>query len=542
MSGMEKITADEAAQLIEDGDAILISGSGGGHAVPEALLAAVERRFLAEGKPQGLTSISVVGVGDRAALGASHLAHEGLLKRAITSALVDSPGLVRLAAEDKIEAYTFPQGVLSQLMRDMAGGRPGLLSKTGLHTFVDPRQQGARQSPRTPLDFVEVVNLAGEEWLLFKPMPLSVAFLRGTTADEDGNVTMEQEAVLGEMLAMAQATRRAGGIVVVQVKRMARRGTLNAKDVRIPGILVDFVVVDAGQRQTYATDYDPSYSGELRIPVGDIKPLPFGPRKVIVRRAAMELFPGAICNLGAGVSTGLSTIAAEEGVLDDVYLTNEQGLIGGAPITGRDSGGAQNFAAMIEQPAQFDFYDGGGLDLAFLSFAEVDAEGNVNVSRFGSRIIGVGGFINIAQNASCVVFGGTLTAGELDVVWEDGRTIIRKEGRHRKFVPKLEQVCYSASMGRERGQVVLFVTERAVFRIGSAGLELVEIAPGMDAERDVIAHMGFRPAIARDLKTMDRRIFEPGLMGLAAAVHAKPRGYRSKRVARWHAERAKVAR
>ncbi len=534
---MEKITADEAAQLIEDGDAILISGSGGGHAVPEALLAAVERRFLAEGKPTGLTSISVVGVGDRAALGASHLAHEGLLKRAITSALVDSPGLVTLAAEDRIEAYTLPQGVLSQLMRDMAAGRPGLLTKTGLDTFVDPRQQGARQSPRTPLDFVEVVTLAGEEWLLFKPIPLSVAFLRGTTADEDGNVTMEEEAVLGEMLAMAQATRRAGGIVVVQVKRMAKRGTLHGKDVRIPGILVDFVVVDPGQRQTYATYYDPSYSGELRIPAGDIQPLPFGPRKVIVRRAAMELYPGAICNLGAGVSTGLSTIAAEEGLLDAVYLTNEQGIIGGAPITGRDSGGGQNFAAMIEQPAQFDFYDGGGLDLAFLSFAEVDAQGNVNVSRFGSRIIGVGGFINISQNARCVVFGGTLTAGELDVGWEDGRTVIRKEGRHRKFVPRLEQVCYSAAIGRARGQIVLFVTERAVFRVGPDGLELIEIAPGLDAGRDVIAHMGFRPAMAPALRTMDARIFAPGVMGLAPDVLRKPRAFRSARVARWHAER-----
>jgi propionate CoA-transferase len=452
---MEKITADEAARLVADGDAILISGSGGGHSVPEALLAAVERRFLAEGEPRALTSVSVVGVGDRGALGASHLAHEGLLKRAITSALVDSPGLVRLAAQNAIEAYTLPQGVLSQLMRDMAAGRPGLLTKTGLHTFVDPRHQGARQSPRTPEDFVEVVNLAGEEWLLFKPIPISIAFLRGTTADEDGNVTMEEEAVLGEMLAMAQATRRAGGIVIVQVKRMARRNTLPAKQVRIPGILVDFVVVDTDQRQTYATYYDPSYSGELRIPIGDIKPLPFGPRKVIVRRAAMELFPGAICNLGAGISTGLSTIAAEEDLLDAVYLTNEQGIIGGAPITGRDSGGGQNFAAMIEQPAQFDFYDGGGLDLAFLSFAEVDAQGNVNISRFGDKIIGVGGFINISQNARCVVFSGTLTAGDLDVTWEDGRTIIRKEGRHRKFVSKLEQICYSASMGRERAQLAL---------------------------------------------------------------------------------------
>jgi len=539
---MEKISADEAAKLVQDGDAILISGSGGGHSVPEALLAAVEKRFLAERKPERITSVSVVGVGDRAALGATHLAHEGLLARAITSALVDSPGLVRLAAEDKIEAYTLPQGVLSQLMRDMAAGRPGLITKTGLHTFVDPRQQGARQSPRTPPDFVEVIELAGEEWLFFKPVPVNVAFLRGTTADEDGNVTMEEEAVLGEMLAMAQATRRAGGIVVVQVKRMARRNTLPAKQVKIPGILVDFVVVDSEQRQTYATHYDPSYSGELRIPVGDIKPLAFGPRKVIVRRGAMELFPGAICNLGAGVSTGISTIAAEEGLLDAVHLTNEQGIIGGAPITGRDSGGGQNFAAMIEQPAQFDFYDGGGLDLAFLSFAEVDAQGNVNVSRFGDRIIGVGGFINISQNAKCVVFGGTLTAGDLDIGWENGKTVICKEGRHRKFVPKLEQICYSADIGRAKGQVALFVTERAVFRVSRDGLELIEIAPGLDAERDVVAQMGFRPRIATDLRIMDARIFEPGRMGLAGDVQRKAMRHRSPGVAQWYAARDAASR
>jgi propionate CoA-transferase len=300
-------------------------------------------------------------------------------------------------------------------------------------------------------------------------------------------------------------------------------------------------VVDPLQRQTYATDYDPSYSGELRIPIEDIKPLPFGPRKVIVRRAAMELFPGAICNLGAGVSTGLSTVAAEEGLLDEVHLTNEQGIIGGAPITGRDSGGGQNFAAMIEQPAQFDFYDGGGLDLAFLSFAEVDPEGNVNVSRFGDKIIGVGGFINISQNARTVVFNGTLTAGALDIAWENGKTIIRSEGKHRKFVPKLEQVCYSAAIGRERKQRAFFVTERAVFRIGEGGLELIEIAPGLDAQRDVIAHMGFTPLVAPDLKTMDKRIFEPGPMGLGSLVRNKPRGYRSARVAMWHESRKMAA-
>jgi propionate CoA-transferase len=269
--------------------------------------------------------------------------------------------------------------------------------------------------------------------------------------------------------------------------------------------------------------------------------LPFGPRKVIVRRAALELFPDAICNLGAGVSTGLSNLAAAEGFLDAVHLTNEQGIIGGAPATGRDSGGGQNFAAMVEQPAQFDFYDGGGLDVAFLSFAEVDAQGNVNVSRFGDRIIGVGGFINIAQNAKCVVFGGTLTAGDLDIVWENGRTVIRKEGRHRKFVPKLEQICYAADIGCARGQIVLFVTERAVFRIGADGLELTEIAPGLDAERDVIAQMGFRPRVARELKTMDARIFDPGPMGLASIVRSKPHRYRSARVEKWHRSRGASA-
>jgi propionate CoA-transferase len=310
--------------------------------------------------------------------------------------------------------------------------------------------------------------------------------------------------------------------------------------VKIPGILVDFVVVDREQRQTYATHYDASYSGELRIPLGDIRSLSFGPRKVIVRRAAMELFPDAVCNLGAGISTGLSTVAAEEGLLDAVILTNEQGIIGGAPITGRDSGGGQNFAAMIEQPAQFDFYDGGGLDLAFLSFAEVDAQGNVNVSRFGDKIIGVGGFINISQNAKCVIFSGTLTAGDLDIAWERGKTVIRKEGRHRKFVPTLEQICYNARMGRERGQKALFVTERAVFEVGADGLQLIEIAPGLDADRDVIALMGFRPRVSSALRTMDSRLFDPGRMGLDNDVLGKPRRYRTARLQQWHEARARA--
>lgn len=530
---MKLISAEQAALLVHDNDAVLVSGSGGGHSVPEALVAALGERFRQTAEPRDLTAISVVGVGDRISLGADHFGQTGMTRRSITSALVDSPSLMKMAAANEIESYTFPQGVLSQLMREMAAGRPGLITKTGLHTFVDPRHQGARQSACTPPAFVDVVELGGEEWLHYKPIPLNVAFLRGTTADEDGNITMEEEAVFGEMMAMAQATRRAAGIVVVQVKRLANRGTLAAKQVKIPGILVDFVVVDAEQRQTYQTYYDPSYSGELRVPLSQIKPLQFGPRKVIVRRAAQELFPGAICNLGAGISTGLSTVAAEEGVLDEVILTNEQGLIGGAPITGRDSGGAQNFAAMIDQPYQFDFYDGGGLDLAFLSFAEVDPQGNVNVSRFGDKIVGVGGFINISQNAKYVIFSGTLTAGALDVQWDDGQIKIVSEGRHKKFVPKVEQICYNAELARKRGLKVLYVTERAVFVSGEGGLTLVEVAAGVDLQKNVIDQMGFLPVISPDLRVMDERIFRPGLMGLAQDLRKQPARYRTQRLARW---------
>jgi propionate CoA-transferase len=302
-------------------------------------------------------------------------------------------------------------------------------------------------------------------------VPVNVAFLRGTTADEDGNVTMEQEAVLGEMLAMAQATRRAGGIVVVQVKRMARRSTLPAKDVKIPGILVDFVVVVPDQRQTYLTDYDPSYSGELRIPDDGIKSLPFGPRKVMVRRAAMELFPGAVCNLGAGVSTGLSTIAAEEGLLDAAILTNEQGIIGGAPITGRDSGGGQNFAAMIEQPAQFDFYDGGGLDLAFLSFAEVDPLGNVNVSRLATGSSASAGSSTSPRThaASC---RRDTTAGD-SISADDGRTVIRRSATGSWF--EARAVGYNAQWTAPAGRSP-FRHRRVVFRVDLQGLELVRLA------------------------------------------------------------------
>jgi propionate CoA-transferase len=512
---VRRVTADEAVKVVRSGDTVLTGGSGGGHAVPEALMAALGRRFLAEGEPRDLTSLHPVGLGDDKTLGAGHFAHVGMLKRVVCGTLVNSPRLAELAYADKVEAYTFPQGALSQLTREMAAGRPGLITQAGLHTFVDPRIGGGRQSPSAREDLVELITVDGREHLFFKPFKIDVAFLRGTTADEDGNVTMEQEAVFGEMLSEAQATRRCGGVVIVQVKRLAKRATLAPKQVKIPGILVDLVVLDPEQRQTYLTAYSPSYAGELRVPLSDIPALPQDARKVIARRAALELFRGAICNLGSGISTGIANVAAEEGILDEVCLTNEQGLIGGAPASGNEAGASRNYDAMIDQPCQFDFYDGGGLDLAFLSFAEIDAEGNVNVSRFGKRIIGPGGFINISQNAKCVVFGGTFTAG----------------GSQRKLVKTVEQITYSGRYARERAQRVLYVTERAVFRLTAAGLDLVEIAPGVDVERDILEHMDFKPAISPALATMDARLFQPTKMGLARDLAAKPHRAGSPRLA-----------
>jgi propionate CoA-transferase len=419
--------------------------------------------------------------------------------------------------------------VLSQIMRDMAAGRPGHITRTGLHSFVDPRQLGGRQSASAGDDLVELLEIGGEEWLRYKPFALDVVFLRGTTADEDGNVTMEHEAIPGEMLSSAQAARRQGAAVVVQVKRLAQRGTLPPRQVKIPGILVDYVVVDPEQRQTYHSLYNPSYAGELRVPLDGIRRLPFDHRKIIARRAAMELMPGAICNLGAGISTGISAVAAEEGIIDLIHLTNEQGFIGGAPLTGPDSGAAQNYDAMVDQPYQFDFYDGGGLDLAFLSAAEIDPDGNVNISRFGSKIVGIGGFINISQNARKVVFSGTLTAGGLEIDCTEGRLRIVSEGRHGKFVGAIEQICYSAPFAAREGREALFVTERCVFRATGGGIELTEVAPGIDVERGILAHMGFLPAVAHDLKEMDPRIFRPEPMGLRADMMRLPRQARTPR-------------
>ncbi len=516
---MRVVSFEEAVSFVHDHDTLMIGGSGGGHAIPEALIVALGKRYEQEGAPRQITLFHPVGIGDNISQGVGHLAHPGMVKRIVTGALVNSPKFQQLAEEDKVEAYTLPQGALSQLVREMAAGRPGLLTQTGLHTFIDPRQHGGRQSKCAVESLVELVELAGKQWIFYKPYHVDVTFLRGTTADEDGNITMEQEAVFGEMLSMAQATHNQGGVVIVQVARLAQRNTLPAKQVKIPGMLVDLVVVDPEQRQTYQMKYSPAYSGEVRIPLTGITPLPFDPRKIIARRAALELFQGAICNLGSGVSTGIATIAAEEDILDQIVLTNEQGLIGGAPSS--DAGAAINYTSIVDQPYQFDFYDGGGLDLAFLSFAQVDADGSVNVSRFNGRIIGVGGFVNISQYAKKIIFSGTFTAGKLDIAWPGGQTNIRQEGKFKKFVNPLEEISYSGPFAQERGQEALYITERAVFKRGEQGLELIEIAPGIDLQRDILDQMEFKPVISPDLKQMDARIFNEDPMDLKADIADK---------------------
>jgi propionate CoA-transferase len=516
---MEVISIEEAVRYVHDNDTLMIGGSGGGHAVPESLIVALGERYKKENHPKNITLFHPVGIGDNINQGVGHLAQPGMVKRIVTGALVNSPAFQQLAKQNKVEAYTLPQGALSQLVREMAAGRPGLLTQTGLHTFIDPREKGGRQSDCAKDSLVEIVELSGKDWIFYKPYLVNVAFLRGTTADEEGNISMEHEAVFGEMLSMAQATHNQGGIVITQVARLSKAGTIPAKQVKIPGMLVDLVVVNPDQRQTYLTQYSPAYAGEIKIPLDNIKPLILDERKIIARRASLELFPGAICNLGAGVSTGIASIAAEEGILDQIILTNEQGLIGGAPSS--DAGAAINYTSIIEQPYQFDFYDGGGIDLAFLSFAQVDSSGSVNVSRFKDRIIGVGGFVNISQFAKKIIFSGTFTAGNLKVTWENGITYILKEGRYKKFMEPLEQISYHGPYAQERGQEALYITERAVFKRGDNGLELTEIAPGVDLEKDIMNQMAFKPEISPNLKTMDARIFREEPMEFRIDLHEK---------------------
>ncbi len=514
------VTAEQAIGLIHDGDVLVCSGFGV-VGVPDELLLALQQRFESTQSPRDLTLIFGGGPGDGKEQGINRIALDGLVQRAIGGHWGLVPKLGAMAMENRIEAWNLPLGVISHLYRDIAAGLPGNLSRVGLGTFVDPRLQGGKVNARTTGDLVSVTELAGQELLFYRLPKPQVAFIRASIADPDGNLSIEREALTQDTLAIAMAVKNSGGIVIAQVEYLCERASLPARQVKVPGILVDCVVQARPQyhMQTYGTGYHPALSGQMRVPLDALPAMPFDERKIIARRAAFELMPNAVVNLGIGMPEGVADIANEERLLSYMTLTAEPGVVGGVPGSGLNFGSSTNATAQLDMNQQFDFYDGGGLDLAVLGLAECDARGNINVSRFGPKLAGAGGFINITQNSRTVVFIGTFSAGGLKVAVQEGELTILQEGRHRKFVEAIEQVTFSGEYAARLGKRVLYVTERCVFALTPEGLELIEIAPGIDLERDILSQMAFRP-IVRQPALMDARIFRPEPMGLKDSLLA----------------------
>ena len=502
------LSAAQAAALVRDGAWVAVQGSGGGVGEPSSLLRALGARFRESGTPRGLTVVHSTGLGDKKEIGLDYLAIPGLVKRDIAGHLGMAPAMGKLIVENQLECYNFPQGVLAHMYRAVAAKTPGVITKVGLGTYIDPRLEGGKMNAVTTEDLVEVLSIKGEEYLFWPRFSFDVAFVRGTTADTKGNITYEEEGAFLENLSIAQAAKNSGGIVVAQVKNLAQAGTLNAQDVKIPGIYVDYLVIDPEQKQTCLDVYNPAYSGRIKVPRDSIPPIPLDERKVVARRAAKELFTGAVVNLGVGFPSGVAAVATEDGLIDDITLTVEQGAVGGTPVGGVIFGMAYNAEAIIPMDAQFAFYDGGGLDVAFLGMAETDAQGNVNSSKVGSMLAGCGGFINITQNAKKVVFCGTFSAKDFACEVGGGKLRILSEGKFPKFVERVNQITFSGDYARRSGQPVLYVTERAVFELRPDGVHLIEVAPGIDPERDVVALMGFKPIVDPGLKTMDAELFK----------------------------------
>ena len=517
MEKVKVLTASEAVKIVQDEQTLITSGFVG-NALPEALNKAFEKRFLETGSPRDITFFYTSSQGDRSGTtGGCHYAHEGLLKRVIVGHYATAPKLGEFALANKCEAYNLPQGVLVYLVRDMAGKRPGTLTHVGLGTFVDPRNGGGKVNERTTEDLVELVNIGGEEKLLYKTFPVDVAFVRGTYADEYGNISMDKEVATTELTSIAQAVKNNNGKVIVQVEKIVEAGSLNPKMVKIPGIYVHAVVVadPEDHEQCLGNEYSPGLSGEERVDVtGEVENIPLTAKKVIGRRAAMELSKGAVVNLGVGAPEYVATIANEEGVGQYMTLTVESGAIGGIPQGGAAFGSSMNPHAIIDQPYQFDFYDGGGLDLAFLGLAQCDQKGNINVSKFGPKLPGCGGFINITQNSKKVFFCGTFTAGGLKTSIVDGKMVIDNEGKKLKFIKEVEQITFSGDYANKTGQPILYITERCVFELREDGLWLIEIAPGIDMESQILDKMEFMPNIAEEVKIMDERLFKEENMGL----------------------------
>jgi propionate CoA-transferase len=498
------LTAEEAVERIPDGAAVAVTGSGGGVLEPGELLAAIGRRFLASGHPRGLTVLHAFGIGDRERRGLNNLAHEGLTARVIGGHWTWAPKMIELAAADAIEAHVWPSGAISLLLREIGARRPGLVTRTGLHTFVDPRQTGGRANAAARESLVELVELGGQEYLHYRPLPIGAALIRGTEADPLGNIGCTDEPAVLDVLAVAQAARGSGGTVLAQVKRVSST-PLPPDRVTVPGSLVDAVVVVPDQWQTYAAEYDRTLCESIvdTSPVPDLAdPL----RAVIARRAALEVPAGAVLNVGFGVAAQVVDVLAEQRRLDEVTLAVEQGLWGGIPESGALFGVAHGPTARMPSTSQFELFAMGILDVCCLGMAEVDAAGSVNVSRFGAQIVGPGGFVDISQHARKAVFCGTFTAKGLHAEVHRGGLRIMHEGDVRKLVAGVEEVTYSGPFALAEGREATYVTERAVFRLTTAGMELTEVADGVSIERDILPHMGFTPVI-RDVRPMPATVF-----------------------------------
>jgi propionate CoA-transferase len=512
--GSKIISAEEAAALIPDGInlAAPIIGLAGWS---EEVARAIAKRYEETGHPRGMTLILGSAGGNHKDKGPHVLGLEGLVTRYIGAHMHGSPNIGKLIQENKMLVYCFPQGVVVHLLREIAAKRLGVLSKVGLGTFVDPRIEGGKlnELTRNAPDLNEVVNFDGEEYIWYKTVPIHVGLIRGTKADEKGNISMEREGASLEALEVAQAAKNSGGIVIAQVEYVAKAGTLHPKSIQVPGVLVDHIVISRHPQEWHMQSegiyYQPAFSGEIRLPLGALPKLPFDERLFILRRAAMELKADSVVNLGIGIPDRLATVAAHEGVTDLLTLTTEVGGVGGVPAGWPNFGMSYNAEAFVSHPNMFDWYDGGGIDQAFLGMGEIDRHGNVNVSKFNGRPIGCGGFINITTASKKVVYCGTFTTGGLKVTAEGGKVKILQEGNHRKFLDHVEQITFSGKYAAINKKPILYVTERAVFKLIDGEVTLIELAPGIDLERDILAQMEFRPRISPDLKPMPQDIFYP---------------------------------
>ena len=514
MRKVKIISAKEAAMMVEDGMTVSTNGFVACD-LPEELTSALEQRFLETGSPKNLTYLYAAGQGNQDGSGADHFAHEGMISTVIAGHYNMAPKLGKMIIANQVKAYNLPQGTLSQLYRDIAAKKLGTLTHVGLYTFADPRVEGGKLNEVTTEDIVEVVNVCGEERLLYKAIPVDMVFIRGTYADVHGNITMERECCVAEATAIAQAAKNSGGKVIGQVEKVV--DDLEPKLVKVTGIYVDAVVITKNKEnhtQCVGTEYDGSMAGEYRVPKDSLAYPQLSPKKIIGRRAAMELKEDRVVKLGIGIPEYISMVTCEEGIDDKFTLTVEAGPVGGIPQSGPKFGGSVNASAILDQPVQFDFYDGGGIDDAFLGLAEADEEGNINVSKFGPRIAGCGGFVNITQNAKRVYFCGTFTAGGLKCSTGDGKLVIDQEGRADKFVKNVEQITFSGKYAKKVGQPVMYITERAVFELREDGVYLTEVAPGIDIQTQILDHMGFVPKMDGEPKLMDARIFTDEPMGL----------------------------